>query len=246
LRWTLKATFVIYQVPPLEPKRTLYMLNTFVIHTVDFLNKFATAAEDKLQDLSFRVQQLEVTLNILDEQLKSIGDLESIQATTTYNPPPELQAAGSNTAASSTGQTKQTQKATVTESTSGEGDIPPPPPADGPPPLPGDDENEGPPLPPPEESSVLKVKDDPRYKEFFRKMRIGANPLQLAMEMRNKGLNPDLLETPDAPAPQGGGGAVAPPLPHLLRSFSSSTESSNSDSDDEFSSSASGFSSDSD
>jgi hypothetical protein len=59
-------------------------------------------------------------------------------------------------------------------------------------------------------------------------------------------LPPPLHRTPDAPAPQGGGGAVAPPLPHLLRSFSSSTESSNSDSDDEFSSSASGFSSDSD
>ena len=52
LTWWDHFVSTLQQVNALEPKRTLYILNKFVIHTVDFLNKFSTAAEDVSDYLS--------------------------------------------------------------------------------------------------------------------------------------------------------------------------------------------------
>ena len=54
----------LQQVNALEPKRTLYILNKFVIHTVDFLNKFSTAAEDVSDYLNVVIVKSVHSLNI--------------------------------------------------------------------------------------------------------------------------------------------------------------------------------------
>ncbi|XP_054094704.1 DNA damage-regulated autophagy modulator protein 1 isoform X2 [Callithrix jacchus] len=54
------------KVPAIQQKRTVAFLNQFVVHTVQFLNRFSTVCEEKLADLSLRIQQIETTLNILD------------------------------------------------------------------------------------------------------------------------------------------------------------------------------------
>lgn len=51
------------------------------------------------------------------------------------------------------------------------------------------------------DDNVPKVKDDSRYKPWFKKLKIGAHPSQLSIGMKALGLNPDYLATPDAPAP---------------------------------------------
>uniref|UniRef100_A0A8I3WNE4 WASH complex subunit 3 n=1 Tax=Callithrix jacchus TaxID=9483 RepID=A0A8I3WNE4_CALJA len=58
--------FYVTQVPAIQQKRTVAFLNQFVVHTVQFLNRFSTVCEEKLADLSLRIQQIETTLNILD------------------------------------------------------------------------------------------------------------------------------------------------------------------------------------
>ncbi|XP_055664058.1 WASH complex subunit 3 isoform X5 [Falco peregrinus] len=54
------------KVPAIQQKRTVAFLNQFVVHTVQFLNRFSTVCEEKLSALSLRIQQIETTLNILD------------------------------------------------------------------------------------------------------------------------------------------------------------------------------------
>ncbi|ELW71583.1 Nucleoporin Nup37 [Tupaia chinensis] len=66
------------QVPAIQQKRTVAFLNQFVVHTVQFLNRFSTVCEEKLADLSLRIQQIETTLNILDAKLSSIPGLDNV------------------------------------------------------------------------------------------------------------------------------------------------------------------------
>uniref|UniRef100_A0A8C3XYS8 WASH complex subunit 3 n=1 Tax=Catharus ustulatus TaxID=91951 RepID=A0A8C3XYS8_CATUS len=67
------------KVPAIQQKRTVAFLNQFVVHTVQFLNRFSTVCEEKLSALSLRIQQIETTLNILDAKLSSIPGLEDVK-----------------------------------------------------------------------------------------------------------------------------------------------------------------------
>ncbi|NXB81169.1 WASC3 protein, partial [Donacobius atricapilla] len=69
----------LMQVPAIQQKRTVAFLNQFVVHTVQFLNRFSTVCEEKLSALSLRIQQIETTLNILDAKLSSIPGLEDVK-----------------------------------------------------------------------------------------------------------------------------------------------------------------------
>ncbi|XP_064216484.1 WASH complex subunit 3-like [Aotus nancymaae] len=66
------------KVPAIQQKRTVAFLNQFVVHTVQFLNRFSTVCEEKLADLSLRIQQIETTFNILDAKLSSIPGLDDV------------------------------------------------------------------------------------------------------------------------------------------------------------------------
>ncbi|XP_025054699.1 WASH complex subunit 3 isoform X6 [Alligator sinensis] len=67
------------KVPAIQQKRTVAFLNQFVVHTIQFLNRFSTVCEEKLSALSLRIQQIETTLNILDAKLSSIPGLEDVK-----------------------------------------------------------------------------------------------------------------------------------------------------------------------
>ncbi|XP_059997937.1 WASH complex subunit 3-like [Lagenorhynchus albirostris] len=66
------------KVPAIPQERTVAFLNQFVVHTVRFLNPFSTVREEKLAELSLRMQQIETTLNILDAELSSIPGLDDV------------------------------------------------------------------------------------------------------------------------------------------------------------------------
>ncbi|POM72125.1 Formin-2 domain containing hypothetical protein, partial [Phytophthora palmivora] len=53
------------------------------------------------------------------------------------------------------------------------------------------------------------VKDDEQYAKFFKLLKMGMPSEQIKLKMSASGLNPDLLDTPDAPMP-GSSGTVAP------------------------------------
>ncbi|XP_065829057.1 WASH complex subunit 3-like [Oscarella lobularis] len=208
------------KIDPIDHKELLVFVNHFVTHTVRFLNKFSCVCEEKLIDLSGRIQQLEITMNLLEAKLSSVPGLEGVTAAE-YVPPDAVAKAGESVAAPTAPAAPAAPAA------------PPPPAAPGAPP---------PPPPPgaPEEASgggeaaassapVMTVSKDPRYKKYFGMIRVGVPAVALRPKMIADGLDPDLLETPDAPVPDGavplGGGGD--------RSDSSEDYDDNDDDDDD-------------
>ena len=56
-----------------------------------------------------------------------------------------------------------------------------------------------------------KVKEHPDYQGYFKLLRMGMPMEQIKMKMEREDMNPDLLDTPDAPISvvDGGGAAAA-------------------------------------
>ncbi|XP_036155301.1 WASH complex subunit 3 isoform X2 [Myotis myotis] len=157
------------KVPAIQQKRTVAFLNQFVVHTVQFLNRFSTVCEEKLADLSLRIQQIETTLNILDAKLSSIPGLDDV--TVEVSP------------VSVTGVTNETTSEPSQNSLQETG---------------------------PQESEVtaeniLTVAKDPRYARYLKMVQVGVPVMAIRNKMISEGLDPDLLERPDAPVPDGEG-----------------------------------------
>ncbi|XP_068744697.1 WASH complex subunit 3-like [Montipora capricornis] len=194
------------KVGPINHKRTLAFLNHFITHSVRFLNRFSCVCEEKLAELSYKIQQIEIMMSILEAKLASIPGLEDVTVST----PPAASSQAGDTAGNA----------------SAVGAAPPPPPpvaagapqsaAEGPPALPADE-----PAPEPEKPTMT-VSKDPRYAKYFQMVKVGVPPQAIAPKMIIEGLDPSLLENPDAPVPEG---SRPPPM--------------QSDSDDEMSSTSS-------
>lgn len=166
------------KVESISQKRTIAFLNHFVSHTASFLNRFSCVCEEKLEHMSNRLQQLEITMNLLDAKISSIPGMENVTA-----------------ASSSTGTSSQAAPADST--------APPAPAAPGAPPPPVQEESAPPPVQ--EEPQVTNpVSKDPRYMKYFKLVQVGVPEQVVKMKMTTEGLDPDMLDNPDAPAPPGG------------------------------------------
>ncbi|KAM4747452.1 WASH complex subunit 3 [Rhinophrynus dorsalis] len=169
------------KVPAIQQKRTVAFLNQFVVHSVQFLNRFATVCEEKLSALSLRIQQIETTLNILDAKLSSIPGLEDVKAEKQYAPqntitnghlPPETDTQTLIVSPhSEVTQQNLVNNAQLKEEVKTE--------------------------------NITTVAKDPRYARYLKMVQVGVPVMAIRNKMITEGLNPDLLETPDAPVPDG-------------------------------------------
>ncbi|XP_053112939.1 WASH complex subunit 3 isoform X2 [Hemicordylus capensis] len=168
------------KVPAIQQKRTVAFLNQFVVHTVQFLNRFSTVCEEKLSALSLRIQQIETTLNILDAKLSSIPGLEDVKFEV------------SNTCVNHVMNGPVSQTSTEPQSTNvspqSEGSIHET----------GQQKTEG------ASENVTTVAKDPRYARYLKMVQVGVPVMAIRNKMISEGLNPDLLETPDAAVPAWG------------------------------------------
>eukprot|EP01084_Bolivina_argentea_P257186 433238_1 len=64
---------------PVPVKKTLLIVNTFVVNTAAFLNKFVTTCESKLRKIHSDVQRMETTLQLLETKLASIDWLRQAE-----------------------------------------------------------------------------------------------------------------------------------------------------------------------
>ncbi|XP_057597455.1 WASH complex subunit 3 isoform X2 [Hippopotamus amphibius kiboko] len=158
------------KVPAIQQKRTVAFLNQFVVHTVQFLNRFSTVCEEKLADLSLRIQQIETTLNILDAKLSSIPGLDDV----TFEVSP---ISVTNETHSET--TSEQSQNSLQDSGPQESEVTP--------------------------ENILTVAKDPRYARYLRMVQVGVPVMAIRNKMISEGLDPDLLERPDAPVPDGEG-----------------------------------------
>ncbi|XP_003499743.1 WASH complex subunit 3 isoform X1 [Cricetulus griseus] len=160
------------KVPAIQQKRTVAFLNQFVVHTVQFLNRFSTVCEEKLADLSLRIQQIETTLNILDAKLSSIPGLEDV---TVEVSPLSVTAVPNESHSESTAE--QPQQDNTQDS--------------------GPQESEA------SSENVLTVAKDPRYARYLKMVQVGVPVMAIRNKMISEGLDPDLLEKPFSPVPNG-------------------------------------------
>ncbi len=79
-------------VDSLPQRKTITLVNNFIINTTQFLNKFSYLCEEKLSTVSNQIEKLEITLNILEAKLASIPGLEAVNipepTTTDFAPQP--------------------------------------------------------------------------------------------------------------------------------------------------------------
>ncbi|XP_018412148.1 PREDICTED: WASH complex subunit CCDC53 isoform X4 [Nanorana parkeri] len=165
------------KVPAIQQKRTVAFLNQFVVHTVQFLNRFSTVCEEKLSALSLRIQQIEITLNILDAKLSSIPGLEDVKAETQLLP--------TNLTNGHVPSQPDTESLTVS-------------------PQSDNSMNDNASQKEVQTDSVATVAKDPRYARYLKMVQVGVPVMAIRNKMIAEGLNPDLLETPNAPVPDGG------------------------------------------
>ncbi|XP_077401152.1 WASH complex subunit 3 [Vanacampus margaritifer] len=164
------------KVPAIQQRRIVAFLNQFIVHTVRFLNNFSTVCEEKLANISLRIQQIETTLCILEAKISSIPGLEDVTVDAVAHPQ---------------------QVHTNGTGTSGPGQTEGPPVVLLPPSEPSDDVT----TPKTEEVNVMTVAKDPRYARYLKMVQVGVPVMAIRNKMSMEGLDPDLLDKPDTPVP---------------------------------------------
>ncbi|XP_073336786.1 WASH complex subunit 3 [Pagrus major] len=172
------------KVPAIQQRRVVAYLNQFVVHTVRFLNRFSTVCEEKLSNISLRIQQIETTLCILEAKLSSIPGLEDVTVDGLNQRKP-AQANGTSTAHQSQADGPAAEP------------LPPPGPAQAVPEPATTQKAEAP------AENVMTVAKDPRYARYLKMVQVGVPVMAIRNKMVLEGLDPNLLDQPDAPVPDG-------------------------------------------
>lgn len=178
------------KVPAIQQRRTVAYLNQFIVHTVRFLNRFSTVCEEKLASISLRVQQIETTLCILEAKLSSIPGLEDVtvnevssQPNKQTNGPSVNQMPTENAREESTPRTENVPNQPEPSNTNKAEEMTP-------------------------EMNVLTVAKDPKYARYLKMVQVGVPVMAIKNKMVLEGLDPNLLDTPDAPVPGGAPGGA--------------------------------------
>ncbi len=157
-------------------KKTMLLVNHFIVNTTEFLNKTCSTAEEKLSRISRQTQKLEILMALLEAKLESIQWLG--------------------------GAAKPPQNSS-SEQPAADGGVPAPPPMSSdstlgaPPPAPE-------PSPAAAPGNFIPLKEDSRYAKFFKLLTMKVPKDQLKMNMKAAGLDPSILDLdPDGPAPDG-------------------------------------------
>ncbi|XP_048011044.1 WASH complex subunit 3 [Megalobrama amblycephala] len=164
------------KVPAIQQRKIVAFLNQFIVHTVRFLNRFSTVCEEKLATVSLRIQQIETTLSILEAKLASIPGLEEVTVDGVRQ-----------TSAETNGPAVDGSRATV-------------------PPVEASQQTQVAPQEPKAEApaeNIMTVAKDPRYARYLKMVQVGVPVMAIKNKMVMEGLDPSLLDTPDAPVPDG-------------------------------------------
>ncbi|XP_045583575.2 WASH complex subunit 3 [Procambarus clarkii] len=179
------------KVEAVNQKRTLAFINHWALHTVAFLNQFSAVCEERLVNLDTKLRRADHTLAILEAKLNSVPGLESVVA-----PAPD----STPTAATSDSAVTANTDATSSQSAAEPGV---PPSIETPAAISAaadvKDKDEGDEIIP--ASTATPVSQDPRYVQYFRMLRMGVPEPAIRMKMSSEGVDPSLLDDPNAPAP---------------------------------------------
>nr|XP_023825281.1 WASH complex subunit 3 [Salvelinus alpinus] len=170
------------KVPAIQQRRVVAYLNQFIVHTVRFLNRFSTVCEEKLASISLRIQQIETTLSILEAKLSSIPGLEDVR----------VEGVGQRPATEVNGPVAVVVPSQPETPIALAVPLPPP--------------EASPNIPDPRAAEAagdnrMTVAKDPRYARYLKMVQVGVPVMAIKNKMVQEGLDPNLLDTPDAPVP---------------------------------------------
>lgn len=168
------------KVPAIQQRRIVAYLNQFIVHTVRFLNRFSVVCEEKLANISLRIQQIETTLSILEAKLSSIPGLDDVR----------VEGVGQRPTTEANGPVTVPDPVQIPSSLQV---VPPETPQNVPEPI-QDSKGEV-------SENVVTVAKDPRYARYLKMVQVGVPVMAIKNKMVLEGLNPNLLDTPDAPVP---------------------------------------------
>lgn len=155
------------QILPIQQKRTIALVNGFIMQTVSFLNKFAQSCESQFMELEYRMEKVEASLLILESQLSSIDGLND---------------EGEITINKSDNNVTQTHE--VNKTSSSDNDI-------------QEENNltENLTLPSIDtKHEETKIKIDVSYQKFFKMVQVGVPVQAVKLKMQNEGLDPNILD----------------------------------------------------
>jgi WASH complex subunit CCDC53 len=158
------------EVDPIPYRKSLTFVNSFLIQTTQFLNRFANTCEQKLSDVSSQLQQLEITMGLLEAKLASIP--ESALAPGAPNPANNNQPVANNNVENNANN-NEPQPAVEAQ--------------------PDENGNAG-------GGSGMTNAQDPRYAKYFKMLKNGVPLAAVQQKMMFEGFSPDVLSNPDGPS----------------------------------------------
>ncbi|KAK7076866.1 protein transport [Halocaridina rubra] len=179
------------KVEAINQKRTLAFINHWILHTVGFLNQFSSLCEEKLISLDTKLRRANHSLSILEAKLNSVPDLEGVVASNAKTT--ESSEIGSSTSASNSQQagsdTQNTASVSAAPNTNG-----------------ASSETDGQEKVQPDGDmakavTTTPVSKDPRFAQYFKMLAVGVPEPAIKMKMSSEGLDPSILDDPNAPAP---------------------------------------------
>ena len=160
-------------------EQTLLLLNNFITNTTTFLNVFADSCEKKISNVSAKINEIEITLAVLEAKLNSIPGLD-FQGT---DLPPAAPAVDVPSSAPQVSSSVPAAAAFVPDFA--------PVPQDNAPPVAAAAAAA------PEDSGQIAAKDHPDYARFFKLIRLGVPPPVVAAKISAEGLDPSVLDDPE-------------------------------------------------
>ena len=166
------------KIKALPVQTTLLLVNQFVTQTTVFLNSFSETMEKKVSKVSSRITELEILMSVFEAKLHSIPtggveySAESLPDTAPTPAPPQP-----------------------------ESGVVPPPPGGAPPAGEAPTSEIAEDVAAPAAPAGPMVKDHADYSKFFKMLKVGVPQPIIEGKMRDAGLDPAYLDTPEAPAP---------------------------------------------
>ena len=167
---------------PVPIQQTLLLLNNFITNTTVFLSEFSDSCEKKISKVSAKINEIEITMAVLEAKLNSIPGLEFNSGDLPPASAPPVEQAAPAPAAS---------------------DMPLPdvpsaaPAAEAPTEAAPEPEASGPSLP----EGMVHAKDHPDYAKFFKLVKLGVPGPVIAAKMRAEDLDDSCLDFPDKIVP---------------------------------------------
>lgn len=193
-------------IEPIPLRKTLLLVNNFIVNTVDYMNKFVVLCERKLATTTHSLQRVETVLTLLEAKLSSIDwlagnapavDRPAADASITIGSSSSGGADGAAASAPIDGATAPVQAGGAAAA----GAVPAAAPAAA-----AATAAAAETAPAQEQASaaapVCLLKNDPRYEGYFRMVRMGVPKVVVATKMTAEGVDADIIELdPDAPTP---------------------------------------------